>query len=100
MLDTASVTNLESRAREEVRDPFLRTMLWGALWDEVRDAQLDPVRFARLALREVPLEKDEQLYPSIVGRLTRALTTYASREKYDAMLPVVERAFWAGAVDA
>ena len=68
MLDTASVTMLEARALGDVRDPFLRTMLWGALWDQVRDAQLDPARFARLA--ELPRETDEQLYPNVARPLT------------------------------
>ena len=75
-------------------------MLWGALWDQVRDAQLDPARFARLALRELPRETDEQLFPTLVGRLTRVVNTYASPAKRDAMLPEVERVLWTGALDA
>ncbi len=100
MLDSASIAALESGALGTIQDPFLRTMLWGALWDQVREVQIDPIRFARLALKEMPREKDEQLFPAIVNRLTRTLTTYASREKHDAMLPEVERALWTGAIDA
>ena len=100
MLDRTSVASLESGALATVQDPFLRTMLWGALWDQVREAQIDPMRFARLALKELPAEKDEQLFPAIVNRLTRVLTTYASPEKHDAILPKVEGALWAGAMDA
>ena len=48
LLDTASVTALEQGALREVHDGLLRSMLWGALWDQVRDARLDPARFARL----------------------------------------------------
>jgi aminopeptidase N len=100
MLDGASVAALEAGAIGEVRDPFLRTMLWGALWDQVRDAQLDPAPFARLALRQLPSETDEQLYPNIVGRLTRAVTTYLPTETRDRMVPMVETALWAAAMDA
>jgi len=99
LLDSASIRALESGALGTVGDPFLRTMLWGALWDQVREAQMDPMRFARLALREMPREKDEQLLPAIVNRLTRVLTTYASKAKHDAFLPEVERVLWAGSID-
>ena len=40
----------------DVSDSFLRAMLWGALWDLVREARLDPARFTALALRELPSE--------------------------------------------
>ena len=41
----------------DVRDAFLRAMLWGAMWDLVRDARLAPTRFiatrdARASARE------------------------------------------------
>ena len=100
MLDTASTRALEQGALGRVSDPFLRTMLWGALWDQVRDAQLDPARFARLAITELPNEKDEQLYPSIVGRLTRAVTVYANDRDRDALEPQVERLLWTAQRDA
>jgi aminopeptidase N len=100
MLDSASIAALEGGALGDVRDAFLRTMLWGALWDQVRDAQFDPMRFARLALREMPAETDEQLFPGIVNRLVRTVVTYASRSAHDSVLPEVEHALWAGMLDA
>jgi aminopeptidase N len=100
MLDSASITALESGALGEVNDAFLRTMLWGSLWDQVREAQIDPMRFVRLAMRELPRERDEQLFPAILGRMTRALTTYATTQKRDAMLPAVEDSLWKGAMDS
>jgi aminopeptidase N len=100
LLDTASVRALEQGALGRVVDPFLRTMLWGALWDQVRDAQLDPSRFARLALRELPNEKDEQLYPNIAGRLTRAVTTFVSDRERAALQPQLEELFWAAQRDS
>ena len=38
----------------EVNDPFLRAMLWGAMWDLVRDARLAPTQFIATAMRELP----------------------------------------------
>src|SRR4051812_18339151 len=54
-----------------VNDSFLRAMLWGALWDLVREARLDPARFSALALRELPSEPDEQIVAGVVGRVGR-----------------------------
>ncbi|MDM7923113.1 MAG: ERAP1-like C-terminal domain-containing protein [Pyrinomonadaceae bacterium] len=32
------------------RDPFLRSMMWGALWDSVREGELDPREYVELVL--------------------------------------------------
>ncbi|MDQ2667344.1 MAG: M1 family aminopeptidase [Gemmatimonadota bacterium] len=76
-LDDGSVRWLENHIGD-VHDDFLRAMLWGALWDQVRDARLAPTRFVRLALRELPEERDEQIAPVILGRLSRAISAYLS----------------------
>ena len=96
--DSASVTWLEQHIGT-VRDDFLRAMLWGSLWDLVREARLAPERFAALALREIPNEKDEQLSGSLVGRLGTALTRYASSAARDSLLPRVDAMLLAGAGD-
>ena len=61
-----------------VRDPLLRAMLWGSLWDLVRDARLDPRRYVRAALDALPAERDEQIASRLVARVGRALETYFS----------------------
>jgi aminopeptidase N len=96
--DSASVTWLEHHIGT-VRDDFLRAMLWGSLWDLVREARLAPERFAALALREIPREADEQLSGALVGRLGTALTRYASAAVRDSMLPRVDAMLLAGAGD-
>src|SRR4051812_28911683 len=58
LLDTASVRALEAGALGRVSDDLLRAMLWGALWDQVRASRMTPARFVRLALNELPGEKD------------------------------------------
>ena len=98
-LDDRSVLWLESHIGE-VRDDFLRAMLWGALWDQVRDARLAPVRFARAALRELPRESDEQLVPVILGRLSRAVSAYLSPSEQERLRPELERVLLADASDS
>ena len=96
--DGASVAWLEEHV-SEVRDDFLRAMLWGALWDLVREGELAPVRFARMALRALPGERDEQLAGTLVGRLGTTVSRYAAPAVRDTLLPEVERLLLAGAGD-
>ncbi len=83
-----------------VRDDFLRAMLWGSLWDLVREARLSPVRFASLALRALPNERDEQIASSLVGRIGTALSRYADRDAADSVRRRAESVFLAGALDS
>ena len=94
--DSASVGWLE-RNVTGVKDDFLRAMLWGSLWDLVREARLSPSRYARLVLRELANETDEQIASSLVGRLGVALTRYASELQRDSLLPAAQKVLRAGA---
>ncbi|HZD93798.1 MAG TPA: M1 family aminopeptidase, partial [Candidatus Sulfotelmatobacter sp.] len=59
---------------------FDRTLLWGSLWDSVREAELDPKEYIELALRTLPSEQDESLAQSIIGRTITALHRYVPAE--------------------
>jgi aminopeptidase N len=94
--DSASVTWLE-RNIGTVKDDLLRAMLWGALWDLVREARLSPARFAAAALRALPTERDEQIAGSLTGRLITAVSRYSDDATRDSLQPLVERVLLAGA---
>jgi len=99
MLDSRSTAWLEQHIGS-VSDPFLRAMLWGALWDLVRDARLAPSAFIATALRQLPSETDEQIAPSIVGRMTAATDRYLSVAQRDSVIGSVESLLLAGAGDS
>ena len=98
-LDEATVRWLETHMAD-VHDDFLRAMVWGALWDEVRDARLSPERFVALAIRELPNERDEQIVPVILGRLSRAVSAYLSPARQVAVRAGLERVLLAIANDS
>jgi aminopeptidase N len=98
-LDSASSRALEGGALDLVDDAFLRAMLWGTLWDQVRGFRMDPERFVQLALRELPRETDEQIVPVILARLDRVVGAYLRPEARDRVQPEVERVLLAGAAD-
>ncbi|MEP6691611.1 MAG: M1 family aminopeptidase [Gemmatimonadaceae bacterium] len=99
MLDTASVTWLELHIGE-VGDDFLRAMLWGSMWDLVREARLAPSRYIAMAARAMPAERDEQLASGVLSRVSRATETLLSDAQRDSMLGGLERALAAGAADS
>lgn len=99
-LDTASRRALLGGDLALVDDPFLRAMLWGTLWDEVRAARLHPARFVSLVVRDLPKESDEQSVPTQLGRLSRAMNAYLVDAARDSLLPRVEEFLWSGAGDA
>jgi aminopeptidase N len=62
----------------EVSDVFERTLLWGSLWDSVREADIAPRDFLEFAIRLLPKETDEALAQSLIGHVTTALHRYVS----------------------
>ena len=69
---------------------FDRTLLWGSLWDSVREAEMDPREYIDLALRLLPKEEDESLAQSIIGRTITAMHRYVSPEDRARLVPKME----------
>jgi len=74
---------LDARSQAEVlrtlgsiTNPFERTLLWGALWDGLRETRVAPSDYVNLALDLVPNEKDPELAISIMGRLGGTYESY------------------------
>ena len=97
--DSASTRWLEQHIGA-VDDSFLRAMLWGALWDLVRETRLAPTRFLAVAMRELPNEQDEQIAAGIIGRVRRGMEAYLPAALRDGAVPEAERLFLALATDA
>ena len=76
-----------------VRDDFLRTLLWGTLWDSVRAAELAPADYIALALRLLPAERDEVIAQSIAGRAGVAFNRYLSHTQQQAVAVRLEELF-------
>ena len=88
---------LDPRSRDAVihhlggiEDPFLRTLLWGSLWDSVRNTQLAPRGFLDLALKLLPRETDETLSRSLLSHSATALHRYVPAATRQAYVPKFE----------
>jgi aminopeptidase N len=99
LLDSSSVRSLENGALSQVNDAFLRAMLWGSLWDQVRNFRMPPERFVQLALKELPSESDEQIVPFVLARVDRAMSAYLPPMARNRVQPAVERMLWTAAAD-
>lgn len=75
---------------DEVKDIFQRTLLWGSLWDSVREAELDPKEYLELSLKLLPDEKDESLAQTLLGRLAAGLHRYVSTDVREQLVPRAE----------
>jgi aminopeptidase N len=74
----------------EVSDVFDRTLLWGSLWDSVREAEFAPREFLELALRILPVETDEDLAQSLIGHVATGLHRYVNKDARAQIVPKVE----------
>ncbi|MBO0798192.1 MAG: ERAP1-like C-terminal domain-containing protein [Blastocatellia bacterium] len=90
MLDERSRQAVLERI-DKIKDAFQRTMLWGTLWDSVREAEMSPSDYLALALRSLPEESDEQLTESLLERIARVYQRY---------LPEASRAAFAERIEA
>ena len=98
-LDDASRTALPA-AIGTIADPFLRALLLGALWEEVRDARLAPLRYIALALAQVGAETDEVTVASLLNRVQTGLRWYLSDSQRAAAAPGVEATLLEGMTNA
>jgi aminopeptidase N len=101
------------------KDPFLRSMMWGALWDSVREGELDPKEYVELVIRNLSTtpsaeaastppktggesgrtrgelgrtggESDESTIATLLGRVSTAMTYYLSEKQRDELTPKLE----------
>ena len=73
-----------------VRELFPRTLLWGALWESVREADLEPRALLELSARLLPEETDPALLQNMIGSSTTALHRYVSEKTRREMVPRFE----------
>lgn len=73
------------------KNAFLRSMLWGSLWDSVREADLAPKDYVELVLKNINVEKDEVTIQAILNRVSVAFALYLSEAQAKELAPQVEK---------
>jgi aminopeptidase N len=72
------------------KDDFLRTMMWGSLWDSVREAELDPKDYVELVIKNLGTEKDEVTISTLLGRVSTAMNYYLTDKQREQAAPRLE----------
>jgi len=58
-------------------DSLTRAVIWGAVWDAVRNGELPAPEFARMVLRHISAETETTTIGTLLGQLGTAVTIYA-----------------------
>jgi aminopeptidase N len=58
------------------KDDFLRAMMWGSLWDSVREAELNPKDYVALVIKNINVETDESTIQTLLNRVLTAMNYY------------------------
>lgn len=72
------------------KDDFLRAMMWGSLWDSVRETELAPADYVRLVVKNINVETDESTIQTLLGRISTAMNYYLNDKQRDELAPQVE----------
>ncbi|MFC7402578.1 aminopeptidase N [Citricoccus sp. GCM10030269] len=78
-LDDASWSFVATRLKD-VAESLPRTLLWGAAWDTVRDAEATAGWFVDLLLTNVGFERDSSVVQTLLRQLTTTLSQYTAPE--------------------
>ncbi|WMY77154.1 aminopeptidase N [Citricoccus sp. I39-566] len=78
-LDAASWSYVATHLKD-VAESLPRTLLWGAAWDTVRDAEATAGWFVDLLLANIGHERDSSVVQTLLRQLTTTLSQYAAPE--------------------
>jgi aminopeptidase N len=62
-------------------EPEARAILWEALWDMVRDAELRAAEYVEISLANMDVETDAAIVGSLIGRMNSAIERYGDPRK-------------------
>ncbi|MFH8250030.1 aminopeptidase N [Microbacterium sp. B2969] len=78
----------------KISDPLARSLVWGAAWDQTRDAESSPSDYIDLVLRNIGSETESTTFRTTLGQLQLAANSYVSPEKRAASREKVADALW------
>lgn len=84
----------------KISDPLARSLVWGAAWDQTRDAEASASEYIDLVLQNIGTETESTTVRTTLGQLQLAANSYVSPEKRDAARRRVADGLWDLARDA
>jgi aminopeptidase N len=68
---------------DKIADPLARSLVWGAAWDQTRDAEASASDYVDLVLRNIARETESTTVRTTLAQLQLAANSYVSPEKRD-----------------
>ncbi|HWM17265.1 MAG TPA: aminopeptidase N, partial [Microbacterium sp.] len=78
-----------------IADPLARSLVWGAAWDQTRDAESSPSDYVDLVLRNIGSETESTTVRTTLAQLQLAANSYVAPDKRDAARVKVADGLWA-----
>ncbi|MCP2636745.1 aminopeptidase N [Microbacterium sp. HD4P20] len=77
-----------------ISDPLARSLVWGAAWDQTRDAEGSASDYVDLVLRNIGTETESTTVRTTLAQLQLAANSYVAPETRDATREKVADALW------
>ncbi|MFB8386633.1 aminopeptidase N [Microbacterium sp. NPDC055910] len=78
----------------KIHDPLARSLVWGAAWDQTRDAEASASDYVDLVLRNIASETESTTVRTTLAQLLLAANSYVAPETRDATRKKVADALW------
>ncbi|AZS43896.1 aminopeptidase N [Microbacterium oleivorans] len=78
----------------KISDPLARSLVWGAAWDQTRDAEASASEYIDLVLGNIGTETESTTVRTTLGQLQLAANSYVSPDKRDAARQRVADGLW------
>ena len=79
----------------KISDPLARSLVWGATWDQVRDAEASASDYIDLVIGNIAAETESTTVRTTLGQLQTAANAYVAPERREAARAKVADALWA-----
>jgi aminopeptidase N len=84
----------------KISDPLARSLVWGAAWDQTRDAESAASDYIDLVLRNIGSETESTTVRTTLGQLLLAASSYVAPERREAARATVAERLWELATSA
>ena len=78
----------------KISDPLARSLVWGAAWDQTRDAEASATDYIDLVLRNIGSETESTTVRTTLAQLQLAANSYVAPEKRETKRETVADALW------
>ena len=79
---------------KDIADPLARSLVWGAAWDQTRDAESSATDYIDLVLRNIGSETESTTVRTTLAQLQLAANAYVAPEKREAARVRVAEGLW------